>query len=414
MSAVRVSPRKRQPTERQLQLDRPTKTVQRQPRRCKQCPPPHPLQTECTVHYKRAPRRQPTEGPNLPAMNQSRLSPEVEQSSLPTCGLSLDTGNLLGPSAQERVNRAEPPSPTPVTNHILDQPLFGGFSVLDDTQRPQTQLNGSEIVPDIGHSILNDPATLPAPFGSTQDDHNYSPFPPGAMLSADPGGILQTPTRQSGVGQPPSPLVPDSGSSRPPSPSPSASTPTPVRRNRVARTFINGKRQRATNANPHFGFMLAKKGTGIHKIVRSGSLVGPLPRHQINRRFTRATDRILLNCEKVSNETGCWLYIAAHHPSVQGEHVSWMSPAMRDELPPNAQNRLNNTASGLFSALKLARRQNVAEVELEAAKARAERDAAQKALAEHQSVIDKLAFTLRSQGMDVASILAPIANGSGS
>ncbi|KAL0058333.1 hypothetical protein AAF712_015001 [Marasmius tenuissimus] len=346
---------------------------------------------ECTIHYKRSVRQsseaQTAEGTNVPELNALEATFRDAQSPFPTCGLSL---NPLGISSNGQNSRLATPEP-----YIG---LRDGDHVVHD--RALQELSMSPTLQS-SENFLDLRLDLPLCLSTTV------PVPSPAHSESLPAGPPEDPTPQLDVqlGTLP-PLFTEDGVSSPRS-SPMPSTPTLIRRNRVSRTFINGIRLRATNAKPHYGFMNAKKGSSGYKIVRTGSLLGPLPRHQINHRFTRTIDRILLNCEKVSNETGCWLYIAAHHPSVQGEHVHWMSPAMRDDLPPNTVDRLNNTSSSLFSALKLARRQNVAEVELEAGKARAERDAAQKTLVEQQTVIAKLAATLRSQGLNVNSILGP-------
>ncbi|KAL0572360.1 hypothetical protein V5O48_009595 [Marasmius crinis-equi] len=136
-------------------------------------------------------------------------------------------------------------------------------------------------------------------------------------------------------------------------------------------------------------------------VVRTGALLGRVERKDMNRRYVRSMDRLLLNCEKLADETDCWLYIAAHHPSSHGEYIHFTSPSMRNDLPPQAREVLDHTSSTIFSALKAARRQDVASVELSAARARAERDAALNEAAQKQRVIDELCRAIKDQGVDM-------------
>ncbi|KAL0057800.1 hypothetical protein AAF712_015543 [Marasmius tenuissimus] len=183
------------------------------------------------------------------------------------------------------------------------------------------------------------------------------------------------------------------------------STPSPATRVRYARTYLHGQRQHPTRARPSFGTMIAQKGSSRYEVVRTSSLVGRVDRKDMNRRFTRGLDRILLNCEKLADETGCWLYIATNHPSVHGEYVLWMSPPMRQDLPADTRQRFDKTAGSLFSALKAARRQNIVDVHLEASQCRAELDAAKAEAARKQALIDRLTQYVNSQGGDINRVL---------
>ncbi|KAL0569175.1 hypothetical protein V5O48_012803 [Marasmius crinis-equi] len=181
---------------------------------------------------------------------------------------------------------------------------------------------------------------------------------------------------------------PFASSPSPSSPSLGPITPTPASCSWQARTYINGQRQQPTLENPVYGLLSAKKGSSEYEVLQTGALLGRVEKKNVNRRFVRNMDRLLLNCEKLADETDCWLYIAAHHPTSQGEFVHFTSPAMQKDLPPQACNVLDNTSSSLFSALKTARRQDLAAVELSAAKARAERDVALNEAAVKQRVIE--------------------------
>ncbi|KAL0578175.1 hypothetical protein V5O48_003806 [Marasmius crinis-equi] len=169
---------------------------------------------------------------------------------------------------------------------------------------------------------------------------------PSAPLH-DPESPLVDPDEDGGSILPPSstllPSTPQSmGGWDSPSPSPST-------RIRLAHTFLNGERQHPTREKPTFGFM------------------------KVNRHFNRKMDRILL--------------------------------AMQRDLPRGPLSFLEETSGNLFSAMKTARRQDVATVELQAAQLRAERDAARNATAEIQDVVEKLAARLRAVGGDVGDLI---------
>ncbi|KAL0067312.1 hypothetical protein AAF712_005538 [Marasmius tenuissimus] len=346
--ATRASPRKSNPTERARQSTH----GERRPRRCLKCPGPnYPLQKDLASH-----------------------APEQ------SCGLSLDTLEPIPPAFGQATSDL---SLGPTTQDL--QSLLA----IDPVEPDQSDsYNLASMERDLGSTLL-------PPFNNFQ-----APTTPRRQINDDSFDGLQLEDSQ------PSLPTPGSGSTTSTSwdvtPSPSASV---IRRLRVSRTIISGVRQRPTRLRPTFGMMSAKKGSATYDVVRTGALVGRVEKSEVNRRFTRSLDRILLKCERLADETDGWLFIAAQHPSVQGEYVHWTSPAMAAELPPQARTRLNTTTSALFSALKTARRQNVAEIELQATKARAERDLARNSLAEKEAIIERLSAHLRSQGMSMDQVL---------
>ncbi|KAL0563392.1 hypothetical protein V5O48_018678 [Marasmius crinis-equi] len=192
-------------------------------------------------------------------------------------------------------------------------------------------------------------------------------------------------------------------------------TPTPASRNRQARTYIDGVRKVPKKGQEWWGSMTVGKGSQTTEILRTGALLGQVDRSEVNRTFTRNLSRILLLCERLADETDCWLYIAANHPSVKGEHTHWTSPVMSNDVPSQHLEPFRDHSARLFRALKKARRHDVADVELQAAQARSERDEARSSAAEKQVIIDALNAHLQSQGVDMATILAQaLAQGGGS
>ncbi|KAK1230092.1 hypothetical protein PQX77_006807 [Marasmius sp. AFHP31] len=404
---IRASPRKGNPTERAKQLKTATA---RRPRRCLKCPgPDYPLQKDCTEHSNRAvarARTQVSQDSPTALANSSALPPTtnlpVEHDPVLShapdtpCGLSLDNVH---------------PPPT-IALQQGSEPHFGSYPQ-DVRSSPSSSPNPFDPdSQDLGATADLLGSTLPPPFNNFQ-----APSTPSRSNASSSSNTFQFSEPLQGIASPGR-----SSTSYNSSPSPSSPTRS-ARRNRVARTLVGGVRQRPTRLKPTFGLMSAKKGTatygainsGLEKhvsanytesdVVRTGALVGRVEKSEVNRRFTRSLDRILLKCERLADETDGWLFIAAQHPSVQGEYVHWTSPAMAAELPPHARDRFNATSSALFQALKTARRQNVADIELQATKARAERDAAQSSLAEKEAIIERLSAHLRSQGMEMDAVL---------
>ncbi|KAE9394039.1 hypothetical protein BT96DRAFT_828277, partial [Gymnopus androsaceus JB14] len=65
--------------------------------------------------------------------------------------------------------------------------------------------------------------------------------------------------------------------------------------------------------------------------------------------------------EEISHQTGCWLYLAAHHPNVSGGFVHYASPRLLTEGPEQAET-MHKAAKATFHGLKLARVQEAAQL----------------------------------------------------
>ncbi|KAL0564891.1 hypothetical protein V5O48_017146 [Marasmius crinis-equi] len=361
MPPAHSSPRKPAPSERKRNADE--SKPKRNPPHCLRCPGPNfPLCVDCLIHSKKAqkcrtntnlgtpdPNDQPPQLPDFPEPPQLFLDPpQMPQ---------VSPGNNLSPQGMR--NFDEEFASGPLFTQSQTDALLNGLNHEQQGFR--------------GHMLGQ---AAPAP-------HEFTPTPSSPSIDR------------------PTPELDSSLSPRTPVSSSSPATPSPISRRQYARTYINGTRQRPTFENPVYGFLTAKKGSVDYDVVRSGALLGRVERKKVNQRYVRTMDRILLNCEKLADETDCWLYIAAHHPSSQGEYIHYTSPAMQNDLPPDARDYLYNTSATLFSALKTARRQDVASVELAAAKARAERDVALSDAAQKQGVIDEIYRAIRDQGVTV-------------
>ncbi|KAJ8090537.1 hypothetical protein PM082_002425 [Marasmius tenuissimus] len=351
-------------------------------RRCRQCPPPHPLQRECVIHSRRARTRAAKLKPQSPSVSidggtpRSSGNPEPPSEprqdtttpppnvQLPTSSTSVEGGSLpiAATTAASELDQSTPDSsdePEALASSMLLQPNVSPPPVaapqsLEGAQQPQS---GGQFR-DFPNSALltqNDPFGLtidsPPLMDSLIDDagHLGSDLEVGgSYLPITSGGSVSSPPV---VAHPGSTLPGSSPSSSSVSSSPlpsTPSTPSPSTRVRYARTYLHGQRQHPTRAKPTFGSMIAKKGSSRYEVVWTGSLVGRVDRKDMNRRFTRGLDRILLNCERLADETGCWLYLATNHPSVHGEYVHWMSPSMHQDLPSDTRVRFDDTAGGFL------------------------------------------------------------------
>ncbi|KAJ8083316.1 hypothetical protein PM082_009188 [Marasmius tenuissimus] len=204
------------------------------------------------------------------------------------------------------------------------------------------------------------------------------------------------------------PLPPSSPSPHASSPSLSrSSSPSPQaisKRSHISRTYKNGKRLRPTRANPHYGLLVAKKGDKDYSIVRSGRLFGPMTEGKVTQHFVECMDCILILCECVHDETGCWLQVSAGHPNSRGEHIHWESPSFEGDTPDMVFERLNALMKTIYSTLKTACRQDIASVEFQAAQCLRQRDEANQRVKEQQNILSQLALYLTTQGTSIEQI----------
>ncbi|KAL0057670.1 hypothetical protein AAF712_015683 [Marasmius tenuissimus] len=356
-------------------------------------------ESEPTLQVNVIPSPTTTSGNDPIPANSSTSEAPAQPQTHSQANLGLSPASSLQPepdlvqTLQTAVTNIQPPASE---MRYIPPSQFSDFP--DSTLLNQPDPFGLALSPPFMNPLIDDEGGL----ANGQENRNSSsPNPsPSCVTGGSPPGVVHT---EVGPGQ--------TGSSPVSSPMSSGSelsvpyTPSPSTRVRYARTYLHGQRLHPTRAKPSFGTMIAHKGSSQYEVVRTGSLVGRVDRKDMNRRFTRGLDRILLNCEKLADETGCWLYIGTNHPSVHGEYVHWMSPSMRQDLPADTRLRFDKTAGSLFSALKAARRQNIVDVHLEASQCRAELDAAKADAARKQALINKLTEYVNNQGGDMTRFL---------
>ncbi|KAF8523386.1 hypothetical protein JB92DRAFT_2705210, partial [Gautieria morchelliformis] len=75
-------------------------------------------------------------------------------------------------------------------------------------------------------------------------------------------------------------------------------------------------------------------------------------------RFSRLMVDLLLyvQCESIAAETGCWLFLGAHHPSASLPPIHYGSPKLREDHMAGA-NELGNAFLKIAMALRSSRRQ---------------------------------------------------------
>jgi hypothetical protein len=100
-----------------------------------------------------------------------------------------------------------------------------------------------------------------------------------------------------------------------------------------------------------------------------------------------------VQCENLSNETGCWLYFAAQHPTASSPFVHYSSPRIRRDAKPQLI-EIQQQFLKIFSALQTSRRHEAMELAVELAQAQeqhkeaaAEVEQVRNALAEERAKI---------------------------
>ncbi|KAJ7730930.1 hypothetical protein B0H14DRAFT_2640140 [Mycena olivaceomarginata] len=98
----------------------------------------------------------------------------------------------------------------------------------------------------------------------------------------------------------------------------------------------------------------ARRGNQIFKVVRGKPLRPALEEQSgTSARFLRCVSDILDRCERVSEETGCWLHFSAQHMFGQGGYLHYTSPRFLKEAKKDAEqiiNHFNQTFATLMAA----------------------------------------------------------------
>ncbi|EAU86897.2 hypothetical protein CC1G_10788 [Coprinopsis cinerea okayama7 len=273
------------------------------------------------------------------------------------------------------------------------------------------------------HSFLGPSSIDPRAFATSQNPRNVDPQTPGASSSVPNVGpppipsyipidptLLEEDLHRSST--PPSP--PQSGQA---SPGPTEvsvvddnserfGTPSSVSESPAGNagppTASSGTRKQPSGVNPLYGFVDgAGRGSEEYKIYRTRALE-PAYEDQADAtaNLARWTTDLLTRVESISYRTGCWLYLAVHHPMSRTPFIHFVSKKLRRDAPTEVE-RLHKEVRQLMTTLTRAQKRSVveAEIALQEAEARAEEASQRAARAESNLAKLKRKLSLLEAGI---------------
>lgn len=104
-----------------------------------------------------------------------------------------------------------------------------------------------------------------------------------------------------------------------------------------------------------------------------------------------------LKCERLSAETGCWLYISGQHVNANMGFYSYASPRLRRESRDQVTD-IQNSFAKAYASLLNARRLDAINLSLQAEKCKEDLKIAQQEIAEKAAQIAQLQLELLQQG----------------
>jgi hypothetical protein len=110
----------------------------------------------------------------------------------------------------------------------------------------------------------------------------------------------------------------------------------------------------------------------------------------------------MAQCEQISHETGCWLFLAAQHPNATKPYLHYTSPRLRRDAMPQTT-AITNQFHGLMTDLHRARYQNAFELQTELAQAQ---KTAADAKAECETIAKNAEMALANKQAEIDTILA--------
>ncbi|KAK7059855.1 hypothetical protein R3P38DRAFT_3252100 [Favolaschia claudopus] len=147
----------------------------------------------------------------------------------------------------------------------------------------------------------------------------------------------------------------------------------------------SGSRVRVTKKNPIHGLVVgAMRGGRAYDIVRSKPLRNPIASQaEASARFLRCATDIMERCERMSNETGCWLYFTAQHLFAHAPFLHYASPRLLKEGKKDTE-QLTNHFNKLFATLIALRNEESKDMHKRLLSAEDDKKAATEALAAAQ------------------------------
>ncbi|KAJ6542681.1 hypothetical protein B0H19DRAFT_305990 [Mycena capillaripes] len=152
------------------------------------------------------------------------------------------------------------------------------------------------------------------------------------------------------------------------------------------------------------------RGSKKYEIVRTKALRPPLAEQvEASARFLRCAGDIIERCERLSNETGCWLFFSAQHLFAQGPFLHYTSPRLLKEAKKDAE-QITNHFNRVFLSLIASRNEESKEMHKRLVLAEEDKKAATEALAaakeaEHEAMLraESAARQLELQAEELAA-----------
>ncbi|KAK7016273.1 hypothetical protein R3P38DRAFT_3203172 [Favolaschia claudopus] len=144
-------------------------------------------------------------------------------------------------------------------------------------------------------------------------------------------------------------------------------------------------RVRVTKTNPIHGYIVgAMRGGKRYNIIRTKPLRDPIASQaEASARFLRCATDIIERCERMSNETGCWLYFTTQHLFARAPFLHYASPRLLKEGKKDTE-QLTNHFNKLFASLVASRNEESKQLHQRLLSAEDEKRTATEALAAAQ------------------------------
>lgn len=111
-----------------------------------------------------------------------------------------------------------------------------------------------------------------------------------------------------------------------------------------------------------------------------------------------------LKCERLSAETGCWLYLSGQHANARSGFYNYASPRVRREGKDQVTS-IQNSFNTMYASLLNARRLDAIKLSAQAEKYKEDLKKAQEEIMEQNNRIARLQATLaRTQGANLTEV----------
>ncbi|KAK7030570.1 hypothetical protein R3P38DRAFT_2774890 [Favolaschia claudopus] len=285
----------------------------------------------------------------------------------PLASLVTETAFNMPPSRESILEQACPQCPTPTLPSQCMHTAEGRAYLKAQKSAHQLTSSSNEVLPPWYPWVMN---------------HNLSPTRQPVQAVAN----MESP-------QSPSRFL-DNPGSRNAMPNISATEPTmseeTLPSNRIndtsAQESSGTSRMRVTKKNQLHGNVVgAMRGAKKFEITRMKPLRPPIESQaEASARFLRSASDIIERCERLSNETGCWLYFSTQHVFAQKPFLHYTSPRLLKEGKKDAE-QITNHFNKLYASLIACRNEDSKQLHKRLVSAEEEKKAATDALAAARS-----------------------------